>query len=341
MKQEKNKGHLTQFERDRLEILLNVGHKQLEIAKVLGRSPSTISREIKRNKLKRDGKNEIKGKYKAELAGRKAKTRRRFSKYQRKKINDNYELKKYIIAKLKKGLNPDEISGRMIIEEKEFYVSKTTIYEWLYSVYGQRYCKYLKSKKHSLKKRKIKNKKILIQKRIGIEMRADVINNLEEFGHWEGDTIVSGKKTKSKSSLVVLIERKTKLVKITKINSLKPDKFNLAVLNIIKNNKIKSLTLDNGIENQYHYKLGIDTYFCDPYSSWQKGMVENVNKMIRYFIPKGSDISQYNKNYIKMIENKLNNKPRKILNYKTAQEQFEIEFLSAFGEQKQPSKNCV
>ncbi len=317
---------LNQFERDRLEAMLLAKLKQCDIAKVLERSPSTISREIKRNKLEKDGKIKSKGEYKASTAGRKARFKKKYSKYQGKKINENRDLENYIAIKLKKGWSPDETSGRMKVEEKKFYASKTTIYEWLYSVYGQRYCRYLKSRRYNQRKRrKNKTKKSLIPFRIGIEMRSSCINDLSEFGHWEGDTIVSGKKTRSKFALVVLYERKTKLVRIRKINSLKPTVFNSAVLDIARENQINSLTLDNGIENQYHYRLGINTYFCDPYSSWQKGGVENVNRMIRHFIPKGCDISLYSEKYIKIVEDILNNKPRKILSYKTALEQFNFE----------------
>lgn len=327
MKQEKKKGHLSQFERDRIEILLKAGHKQCEIAGVLNRDPGTISRELKRNPLEKDSKKSKKGEYKAELAGIKTKERRKNAKYQGKKINENNELKEYIIDKLENGCNPDEISGRMKEENKTFYASKTTIYEWLYSIWGQKYCKHLKSKRYDPKKRKVKkedNKKSPIPFRMGIELRPSYVDNLLFFGHWEGDTIVSGKKTGSKYALVVLVERTTKTVSIRKIRSLKPSLFNRAVKNIARDNKIESLTLDNGIENKHHYKLGIDTYFCDPYSSWQKGMVENMNKMIRYYIPKGSDISKYSNGYIKMVEDILNNKPRKILNYKTANECYNL-----------------
>ena len=326
MKQQKNKGHLTQFEKDRIEAMLNAGHKQCEIAEVLDRDPSVISRELKRNSLERDSKKNKKGEYKAGLAGIKTKQRRKNAKYQGKKINENNELKKYIIKKLKEDCNPDEISGRMKEENMRFYASKTAIYEWLYSIWGQKYCKYLKSKQYDPKKRKkkSKNKKTLIPFRIGIEERPEYINNLSVFGHWEGDTIVSGKKNGSKYALVVLIERVTKTVRIRRISSLKPLLFNSAVQSIARNNQIESLTLDNGIENQHHYKLGFDTYFCDTYSSWQKGMVENVNRMIRYYIPKGSDISEYSDEYVRMIEDILNNKPRKILNYKTAYESYNL-----------------
>lgn len=202
-------------------------------------------------------------------------------------------------------------------KKKPFYASKTSIYEWLYSIYGQKYCKYLKSKRYDPRKRKKKSKKSLIPNRIGIEKRSKKIDNRKEFGHCEADAIVSGKRTGSKESLIVSQERKSRFVQIRKVNSLKPDLFNSAILEMNKLVEMKSLTLDNGIENQYHEKLNIQTFFCDPYSSWQKGGVEHANGMIRRFIPKGCDISKYSDDYIGEIEDALNNKPRRCLNYKT------------------------
>lgn len=315
----KKYSHLNQLERDRIEALINAGHKQKDIAKILERNSGTISRERKRNGFERDGKEKIKGEYGATLAGQKAKVKRRLAKYQGKKIEKNIELKNYIIKKLKRDWSPDEISGTMKTERKKFYASKNLIYEWLYSSWGQRYCEYLKSERYKPRKRKKKKiKKSLIPNRIGIEMRPEKINNNDEYGHCEMDTIVSGKKTGSKEALVVVYQRKAKYVGIKKIKSLKPKKFNKAVMDIRNGQKIKSLTGDNGIENQLHEFLGVDAYFCDPYSSWQKGGVENVNGMIRKYIPKGSDISKYSDEYIREVENILNSKPRKSLGYKSA-----------------------
>jgi transposase, IS30 family len=312
---------LNQFERDRLEALLNAGHKQENIAKVLERPPSTISREIKRNKLEKDGKNKKKGEYKASTAGIKAHFKRKYAKYQGKKINQNNELRTYIVNSLKKYRNPDEIAGRMKKKKKPFYASKTAIYTWLYSAYGQRYCKYLKFQRYNPKKRKTKkDKKYLIPNRTGIELRPEIINEKQVYGHYEGDTIVSGKKTRSKTSLAVIYERKAKHINIRKISSLKPKNFNIAIKSFAKKQKISSLTLDNGIENRYHQQLRIKTYFCKPYSSWQKGGVEHANSMIRRFIPKGSNIDHYSDEYVKMIEDTINNKPRKSLGYKTPNE---------------------
>ena len=102
-----------------------------------------------------------------------------------------------------------------------------------------------------------------------------------------------------------------------------PTEHSKAHQRIVKTHKVLSKTFDNGIENKYHEQLhefNIDTFFCDPYSSWQKGSVENVNKMIRRYIPKGTDISKISKKKIRCIEDKINKKPRKILGYRTALE---------------------
>ncbi len=308
---------LNQFDRDRIEAMLSSGHKPAEIAKVLDRSKSTIIREIKRNKIEKKGGKNKKGKYKAVTAERKAKQKRKFAKYQGKRIEEDIKLKKYIIYGLKKHWNPDEIAGVMKVEKKPFYASKTAIYEWLYSIYGQRYCKYLPSKRYAKIKRRKKAKKQIIPNRIGIEMRPEYINNKSVGGHYEADTIVSGKKTGSKAALAVAFERKYAYTKIEKMDNMKPDSFNKAIFNFKKEVVINSMTLDNGLENRYWEKLLMNIFFCDAYSSWQKPGVENHNGLIRKYIPKGSDISKYSKKYIKKVENILNNKPRKILGYIT------------------------
>ena len=309
-----NYKQLNQFERDRIEVMLRGGIKQLEISKALKRNKGTISREIKRNKLKRDG-NKVKGEYNSNLAQTKTVFRRKYSSFQGRKILDNDELRLYIIKNLKDSRSPDEISGRMRLDKEKFFASKNLIYRWLHSASGQRYCKYLESKRYIPKKRRKKIKKTLIPNRVGIELRPRV-----DWGFCEGDTIVSGKRTRSKSSLVVTYQAKAKFVGIRKISSLKPDYFNKAILDIKKSQVVNTLTLDNGIENRFYEKLRISTFFCDPYSSWQKGGVENINGMIRRFVPKGSDISKYSDEFIRKVENIFNNKPRKSLGYKTPKE---------------------
>lgn len=313
--------HIDQFERDRIEAMLNHGYKQTDIANILGRDKSTISREISKNRQKiRNKGGTVNGEYRASQAHHKAYVRRKYSKCHWKKINKDNDLFNYIVGGLRQYWSPDEISGRMKKDKELFYVSKTAIYDWIYTDRAKQYRKYLAYKRNKPKKRKSKdnNKRSLIPNRIGIENRPEITKSNKQYGHHETDTIVSGKKTRSKASLVVDYEKKAKYVSIKKIKSLKPELFNEALLNIDnKFTNIKTRTMDNGIENRHWEELGVDTYFCDPYSSWQKGGVENINSMIRRFIPKGVDISKYGIKYIEMIEDILNSKPRKSLNYYT------------------------
>ena len=319
-KEEQMYKQLEKEERQEIEILIGRGYKQKEIAIVLGRSPSTISREINKNRRKiRKIGGTIDGKYEARVAHQKYMVRRINSKYQGMKIQTDDSIKKYVTEKLRLHWSPEQIAGRIKYEGKAFYVSKTSLYEWLRSCRGQYYCKYLKSQRYNRKRRrKKKTKRTLIPNRIGIEERDDKVNLREEYGHFEGDTIVSGKN--GEGSLVVIQERKSRYFNMKIIDNMKPENFNRATKNILKNLSAKSLTLDNGIENTKHDRLGVDTYFCNPYSSWEKGSIENLNGLIRRYIPKGSDISKFSPAYVKFIVNIINNKPRRILGYKTSEE---------------------
>lgn len=317
----KNYRHLRQQDRDRIDALFNNGIKQKDIAKILGIDKSTISREIQRNRRKiRKPGGTVNGRYEATVAQHKAYMKRKYAKYQGRKINENKDLKEYIKNRLGRYWSPDEISGRMKKDKEPFYASKTAIYEWLYTSYSFNLCSFLYSKRYVAKKRKPKTKKTLIPNRKGIGLRPDGANNKTRFGHYEGDTVVSGKKTGSKTAFAVLYERKAKHANFRKINCLKPRVFNQAVKKMTNDKKVKSLTMDNGIENTKYEELNLATFFCNPYSSWQKGGVENIIKMSRRFFIKGSDLSQYSDGYIMRVENILNNKPRKSLGYKTALE---------------------
>ncbi len=320
MKKSKKKRycHLKQTKRDRIQALLESGHQQKDIASVLGIDKSTVSREISRNRRKiRQAGGTINGRYEADIAQHKAYLRRYYAKWRWKKINQDDRLREYIAQGLKNHWSPDELSGRMRQEKQPFYASKTAIYEWLYTGRGRKYCQYLYSKRQRRKKRKSKTKKTLIPNRKGLELRPKGAINKTRYGHFEGDTVVSGRKTGSQSGLSVIFGRKEKYLDIRKIPNLKPDSNNRAICSMAEDLNIESLTLDNGIENTKHEKLSIPTYFCDPYSAWQKGGVENAIKMIRRFIPKGADIGQYSDQDIKIITDILNNKPRKSLHCRT------------------------
>lgn len=306
--------HYTKAERLELSILLNKSYSKREIGIALGRSHSSIVREVQ--------KNSTHGVYDPNKAQLKYKAKRRFSKYQGMKITAHTELENHVKAGLCSGQTPEQIAGRLKEVDTHLpYVSRQGIYKWLYSARGQAYCQYLPSKQYGKKQRRgKKTKREMIPNRISIHERPPEVNEREEFGHFEADTVVSGKKHGS-VALNVVVERKSRFVRLRKLSNMKPATTNSALKRSLRAfYKISSLTLDNGIENKWHERLKILTYFCDSYASWQKGGVENINLRIRRFIPKGANIAHYSDKQIQAIEDWLNHTPRKCLNYKTPYE---------------------
>jgi IS30 family transposase len=304
------KPKLSSVERLEIKVLLDKGYSFREIARSMGRSHNTVSYEVKIN-------GGLLG-YNPINANIYAGTRKRDTRREWSKIEHNAEMKRYIIECLEDHWNPDEISGRMKKDKKPWYASKTAIYEWLWSVYGQQYCFHLYSKRFHKKKREKKTERVMIPNRVGIAKRKVEITNRTEAGHWERDTITSRKGCSGGVS--VGSERVSRLIDATKVKSMSTFEH----MEAIQKQKQKYLTLtetfDNGIENKAHETLGIPTYFCEPYSSGEKGGVENANKMIRRYFPKGTNFRKVSQKLIDQVVFIINNKPRKILGYKTALE---------------------
>lgn len=312
MKQNQKYTHIKKAERLEIAILLKKGYSLRDIAGALNRDPSTISREIKRNSVKR--------RYVPEKAQHKAYVKRKYSKYQGMKIVEDRDLRNYVEEKLKEDWSPEEISGRIREVDKEIkYVSYLAIYKFVYSVYGRLLENHLRYKGKKRKKRQ-REKIGQLKNRVFIDKRPEIISKKERFGDWEGDLIVSNKS--GKGVLIVLYERKAMYVAIKKLLTRSCHLINQYIKEMTGGFiYFNSLTIDNDISFRKHQELsqslGCPVYFCHPYHSWEKGGVENINKLIRQYIPKGSDISKYSDQYIKEIEIKLNNRPRKSLNYKT------------------------
>ena len=241
------------------------------------------------------------------------------------KIVGNSKLRKFIEAKLCDDQSPEAISGRLKHQEKELpYVSKNTIYDFLDSAYG----KLIKKKRNKIKYKKKKVKVSKLKDRKFIDKRPKIAEKRERIGDFEGDFIVSGKS--GKGILLVLTDRKTRYVFIERIVDVSVDNVNEKLLKIKKEfEEMKTLTLDNDILFRMHKTLEkileIPIYFCHPYHSWEKGSVENTNKFIRKYIPKGSDISKYDEEYIKAVQDKCNERFMKCLNYLTPTEALEKE----------------
>jgi len=311
--------HLSFQDRITIEIQLKRWVKQKEIAKILERDPGTISREIDRNSIqKRKSK---KKQYFAKEAHINAYQSRRRSQIQSMKINLNSELKKFIIEQFQ---NEEIIPSPKIIaelwnqkqQEKKNKISHTSIYKWLETGDGNKYKQFLAHSFKWYKRKKWEYKKSNILHRIPIEKRPEKINNRTEIWHFEADLIVS--KKGFKWALLTLIDRKTRLPRIFKLK----DKSSENIMELIKSGQteigIKSVTFDNGMEFAKHYilqKNGIDTYFCNPYSSREKWSIENLNKIIRRFFPKWTIFDDISEEKIKSICDKLANTPREILEY--------------------------
>jgi len=304
----KNAKKITKAERLEISILLAKKYSYRAIARAQERSPNSISYEIKENSTS--------GIYDPIKAHSKAMVDRKYRRHQWSKIRANPKLEKYVIAKLHAHWNPDEIAGAMREARRSLRISKTAIYEWLYSVWGQRYCHLLYSERYRKKPRKPKKARTMIPARISIEMRPRGATNRTRYGHWEGDAVVSGKL--GKGALAVASERKSRLIRATVVRSLSPAPYAQTLNQMIADMKQKSWSFDNGLENKKHQELNDPAFFCDPYSSWQKGGVENANKMIRRYLPKGTNFAKVSQEKVDRIVSIINNKPRKILGYKTA-----------------------
>ena len=301
---------LAPCERSEISILLTKGYGFRAMARAMARSPNTISAEVKRNS--------VKGVYDPKKAQAKARVKFKSRRFQWRKINQDGALRMYIIRGLVKHWNPDEISGKMKADKKPFFASKTAIYEWLYSARGQRYCSLLYSKRYQKKRRKAKKARIMIPARKPLSMRPAGATRRTRYGHWEGDAIVSG--LRGTGGAAVASERKSRLVRARVVGSLSPRPYAKTLKQMTKDCMVKSWSFDNGIENREHQSLDAPAFFCEPYSSWQKGGVENANKMIRRYLPKGTNFAKVKQSRLDLIVSLINDKPRKILGYKTARE---------------------
>jgi IS30 family transposase len=307
---------LSDAERSEIEILKRKGYGIRKIAAVLGRSPNTISREIKVNA--------VAGQYLAKKAKQKSRVARRSRRYQWQKIEQYPLLWVFVITKLKAHWNPEEIAGYLKTQQTELpTVSSSQIYAWLHSSRGQQYCHHLYSKRYHAKKRPAKKtERVMIPDRNPIQERPVTALDRIQAGHYEYDSVVSSKRSGSTAALAVLVERTTRLVAVRLVPNLRPEPFARSIVRQLGSKVPLSLTTDNGIENKRHRLIteatGATVYFTDPYSSWQKGGVENANKMLRRYFPKGTDFSTISQSMVDRAVARINQKPRKILGYKSA-----------------------
>lgn len=309
---------LSQEEREHIAYLLSEGNSLGDIAKSLGRNKSTISRELARNSAPEYRR------YTPCRAHARA-CERKITANTHERLKNDF-IRQYVRDGLEKGWSPEQIAGRIRIDHPGYSVNHEAIYQYIYHPQNPDRVEMINLLRRAHKKRRNKSigrkvRKATIPNRISIEARPRSIENRNRYGHWEGDSLIS---RKSKAALNTLAERKSRLVLITKLPRKGAAETNKAVLNRLKMlpaNGRQTLTLDNGTENAKHEqlsaRLGIKCYFAHPYASWERGTNENLNGLIRWYLPKGTDFSKITPEQIARIEYLLNSRPRKCLGYKT------------------------
>ena len=314
--------HLTLEEREEIVIGLELGHSLGVIAKSIKRSVSTISRECTRNQPSCN-----KVKYRAVPAHKRSQERQ--EKAHRRARLKSEATRQYVAEKLKLGWTPELISGRIKREGLLNTISHESIYQWVYSE-RKDLIKHLprshrKRRKRGSAKYKHASK---IPNRTPISDRSFLADSRQESGHWEADTVVS---RQSKGAIAVMVERKTRLIKIHKLASKSALNMQNALIESLQsepNHLRKSITYDNGTENTLHASvnqaLGTLSFFCQPYHSWEKGSVEQSIGLVRRTYPKKTDWDLVSQLDLDIIQHQLNHRPRKCLNFLSPLEAYAV-----------------
>lgn len=314
--------HLSSEERDKIAVLRARGYSYGSIARAIDRDKATVFRELGRNR------SPIYNAYLPHKADRRARDRKSGSG-KRPRLK-NRIIRRYVIAKLKLGWSPEQISGKLHKDHPERSISYEAIYQYIYDKETRKRINLAVYLPRAHKKRKFfgqghhhKNK-LHIPRRVSINERPKYIAKRTKPGHWEADTVIS---RQSKKALVVSLERKSRMIHIDKLAAKKSRKLVKALtdrLSCYPKGLRRSITYDNGSENVEHERinkmLGTKSYFCNPFHSWEKGSIEHAIGLIRRFLPKKTDFAIIDNCQVRKIENLLNNRPRKCLNFQTPQE---------------------
>jgi IS30 family transposase len=307
---------LTEDERDAIAMLKSQGVSVREIGRRLSREHSTILREIKRNRF---------GEHYVAIHAQHLSEERKSTAGKRTPLKDK-QTYSYVLEKLGEGWSPEQIAGRIALERGKRILCPETIYQFVYSkdAKEQKLWEYLPRKqKHRKKQHGRSSQKVHIPNRVSIHLRPESINQREEIGHWEGDTVEGLGRRDGIHTEVERVSRFLLAAKITAITSEQTAKAQLTMFETLPKAARQSTTLDNGKENHSHFVLniiGMQTYFADPYSSWQRGTNENTNGLLRRYLPKKTSFQSLTQQELDDIVWEINNRPRKVLHYKTPTE---------------------
>jgi IS30 family transposase len=324
---------LTGEERDKLARLQARGMGVRACARELGRGVSTVSEELKRGRLST-------GEYVAIHAQHRSGLRK--AHRQEREVLKSPWLYAHVWEKLRDGWSPEQITGKLkklYPDDASRHLSPETIYRFIYAPEqaDKRLWEYLPRKQ---KKRRAQHgrsvHKSRIPDRVSIHDRPEEINGRTTFGHYEGDT-VEGQRSKHDGihTEVERLSRKLFAQKVARVASRETTDAQLGIFGALPQGARQTTTLDNGREHHLHGELttalGLDVYFADPYSSWQRGTNENTNGLLRRYLPKRTDFTTLTQEDLDDIVEEINNRPRKCLDYATPNEVFLAEINKLSG----------
>jgi transposase, IS30 family len=312
--------HLSQQERYTITYFSRRRFPQAHIAKAMGRSPSTISRELRRNIGERAD-----GIYRAEAAHQHAIARRRRARRGTQFTDDQWD---YVVALIKQDWSPEQISG-VLRRDGPFRISPETIYKYILrdKKKGGRLYKHLRIMTKVRRKRyNTKDSRGRLEGKRHISTRPKTINDRSEFGHWEADTVMGSDRH---HCLLTMVERKTGFLIIKKLAARTAALTTAAAIEAIKQHydQFRTITFDNGTE--FHDYQCIEQsqlvmcYFATPYHSWERGTNENTNGLIRQYLPKGHTMEFVDQARCDGIAHKINTRPRKRFQYLTPKDKYD------------------
>ena len=305
---------LTREERYQISALKTAGQSKTQIAKILGRHKATIGREMARNCGLRG--------YRPRQADSLAINRRQ-EKITRRISSETWTRVEEL---LREHWSPEQVS-RWLRQEESLQVSPEWIYQYVLHdkrTGGDLY-RYLRCQKQRKKRYGVPDRRGQLKGRVSIDERPEVVNERSRIGDWEADTVI-GKQ--GGAVLVTLVERKTRWSMIGKASDRTAKKVRAVIIKRLlpMTSHVKTLTYDNGKEFALHQEIDKELqsngYFAHPYHSWERGLNENTNGLIRQFFPKGKDLSEVTDEEIQRVMDKLNNRPRKCLGFKTPNQVF-------------------
>ena len=315
---------LTLQERERIFALRARGKTATDIAEILGRNKSTISRELRRNRAPTYNR------YSAHSANKRSVSRN--GRRGRRPKLANRKLCQYVEKMLlKEQWSPEIIANQLAKRFPGHSVSHETIYKFIYDIQNPKRKELIKALARQYRRRKRRgysrrHRKTHIPSRRSIKERPAQVQGREQAGHWEADTIVS---RKSLAAIGVVLERKARYVKLAKLKRKSAGLLRSAInrrLGRIPRHMRRTITYDNGSENTEHLlvnkRIGTESFFCEPYHSYEKGSIEQAIGLLRRWIPKGCDLSKVSLRQLKKIEKRINARPRKCLKYLTPSETY-------------------